>query len=575
MQYQPRPYERCPRYAPKGSAVSAGWDAGVTSLAARPLVLALDGPAALDWTGAARGLADALGAQGRTVSLLDVREHWSAEGAGRLEHAGEPEGDPFFRPLSQAAVRDLFDTVPRPPLPDGTGVTLVFGPGAALCEADVLWYADLPKRFAEAAVAGNVLPVGVNLGQPYENGTLRRLFYTDWPVCDRHRDALAPHVDRWFDVQNPASPASLDGGTMRATLAELARGPVRTRPYFNSTPWGGHWAASELGFTPRAGNTALGYELIAPEAGVVVGDDDAAQVELPFQLLCVLHPEDLLGAGVHRRFGTSFPLRFDYLDTVGGGSLSLHCHPREDYMREVFGWSYTQHETYYVTDAEAGARVYLGLREDVDTGAMRDDVEKAIADGTEMDVEKHVQTHDSDVGQLFMIPAGTPHASGGGNLVLEVSGTPYLYSLRFYDWLRKDAAGASRPLPYAHAFANLDSDRRGDDVLKDLVQRPRMLRQGPGWREEVLGSLPEMFYAVHRVVLDGDGGEPAEDDTDGRFHILNLAAGRGAVVETADGRTHGLAFAETLTVPAAVGAYRIHPVGGEPLQIVKALVTSV
>jgi mannose-6-phosphate isomerase class I len=345
---------------------------------------------------------------------------------------------------------------------------------------------------------------------------------------------------------------------------------VRTRPYFNSTPWGGRWAATELGFTPDGGNTALGYELIAPEAGVTVGERDGAQVEVPFQLLCVLHPEDMLGRQVHRRFGTSFPIRFDYLDTMGGGNLSLHLHPRERYMREVFGWPYTQHETYYVTAAEPGAQVLLGLTERADPAAMRRQVEDAIADGTPLPVADHVQSHPATVGQLFMIPAGTPHASGAGNLVLEVSATPYLYSLRFYDWLRKDAAGASRPLPYEHGFANLDTSRRGDDVTKDLIQQPRTVRAGDGWREEVIGALPEMFYAVHRLVVSPDSD--IADDTAGRFHILNVSAGRGAVVETRDGRTHFLAFAETLTVPAAVGSYRVRSVGPDEVHVVKALV---
>ncbi|MGW3864754.1 class I mannose-6-phosphate isomerase, partial [Streptomyces sp. NPDC005047] len=431
-------------------------------------------------------------------------------------------------------------------------------------------YADLPKRYAEAAVSKGDLPVGVNLARPAAPGDLVRLFYTDWPVLDRHRDAIAERIDRWIDVQDPAAPASLDGAALRATLAHLARGPVRTRPYFNSTPWGGRWAASELGFTPQAGNTALGYELIAPEAGVLVGERGGPQVEVPFQLLCVTHPVDLLGADVHRRFGTSFPIRFDYLDTVGGGNLSLHLHPREQYMRDVFGWPYTQHETYYVTASEDGARVLLGLTEGADVDTLRRQVEDSVENGTPVPVEDHVQSHPATVGQLFMIPAGTPHASGAGNLVLEVSATPYLYSLRLYDWLRTDSAGASRPLPYEHGFANLDTGRRGEDVVKDLVQQPRTLRAGEGWREEAVGALPEMFYAVHRLVVEPGSAIP--DDTAGRFHILNLAAGEGAVIETADGHTHPLAFAETLTVPAAVGPYRVRALGDTEVRIVKALV---
>ncbi|MGW1214524.1 class I mannose-6-phosphate isomerase [Streptomyces sp. NPDC002499] len=570
MSSAPRSYDANPSYEPVGGQVVAGWPAAVAGLPAGPLTLAVDGPAALDWDALADGLSAAIRSAGRQVKAVDVRRHYAPAAAERIAARPVPADDPFFTPLSEARVAGLFDSVPQEgQLPDD-GVVLVSGPGAALCEPDLLWYADLPKRYAEAAVAHGHLPVGVNLGRPDELGHLVRLFYTDWPVLDRHRDAYATQVDRWIDVQDATTPTSLDGAALRSTLDHLVRGPVRTRPYFNSTPWGGQWAASELGFTPQAGNTALGYELIAPEAGVLIGDKDGPQVEVPFQLLCVLHPEAMLGEEVHRAFGTSFPIRFDYLDTVGGGNLSLHCHPQERYMREVFGWPYTQHETYYVTAGEPGAKVLLGLTEHADLDVMRRQVEDAIAQGTPMPVEDHVQVHPATVGQLFMIPAGTPHASGAGNLVLEVSATPYLYSLRFYDWLRKDAAGASRPLPYEHGFANLDTARRGEDVTKDLIQQPRTLRAGEGWREEVIGALPEMFYAVHRLVLAPDAG--IADDTAGRFHILNVSAGGGAVIETHDGRSHFLAFAETITVPAAAGPYRVRAVGGDEVHIVKALV---
>ncbi|MFF4901906.1 hypothetical protein [Streptomyces sp. NPDC001068] len=565
-----RSYDANPSYEPVEGQVVAGWPAAVAGLPGGPLVLSVDGPAALDWEALADGLAAAVRSAGREVRLMDVRHHYDPAAADRIAARPVPADDPFFTPLSEARVRDLFDVAPRADrLPDA-GIVVVFGPGAGLCEPDVLWYADLPKRYAEAAVAHGRLPVGVNLARPGEPGDLVRLFYTDWPVLDRHRDAHATRVDRWIDMQDVSAPASLEGNALRSTLEHLTRGPVRTRPYFNSTPWGGQWAATELGFTPQAGNTALGYELIAPEAGVLIGDRGGPQVEIPFQLLCVLHPKAMLGEEVHRAFGTSFPIRFDYLDTVGGGNLSLHCHPQEQYMREVFGWPYTQHETYYVTASEPGAQILLGLTEHADPDVMHRQVQDAIAHGTPMPVEDHVQTHPATVGQLFMIPAGTPHASGAGNLVLEVSATPYLYSLRFYDWLRKDAAGASRPLPYTHGFANLDTTRRGEDVTKDLVQQPRTLRAGEGWREEVIGALPEMFYAVHRLVVAP--GADIADDTAGRFHILNVAAGQGVVIETRDAGSHFLAFAETITVPAAAGPYRISPVGDDEVHVVKALV---
>ncbi|WP_432179861.1 class I mannose-6-phosphate isomerase [Streptomyces sp. NBC_00063] len=561
-------YRLDPRYAPVPQAVlSTGWQAVAAQLPTGPAVVAVEGPPSVDWDALGEHLRRELAARGVQVALLDVRAHYAppAEIRKRTERP-EDEEDPYFRKLADNSLDDLFDTLPTPTPPD-EGLLIVHGPGAALVDHHLFWYADVPKRYAEAAaVAGTG---GVNLGLPGEKPDLRRLFYSDWPMLDRHRDALAHRLDGWLDMQNPDHPVSLDGPGLRATYAALASKPVRTRPYFNSTPWGGHWAQRTLGFNPDARNTALGYELIAPEAGILVGTGPQAQAEVPFQLMCVLEPDRVLGQEVHARFGASFPLRFDYLDTVGGGNLSVHCHPKEPYMRERFGWPYTQHETYYMTLGSPDTRVFLGLREDADVEAFRGQVRKAATSGMPLDVEDHVLTFPAEQGRLFMIPAGTPHASGAGNLVLEISATPYLYSLRFYDWLRPDADGNPRPLPYEHGFANLETARRGDAVARDLVQQPRTLRTGTGWREEVIGALEEMFYEVRRYVLDA--GAEADDDTAGRFHILNVVEGDGVSVHTAAGDRHELAYAETLTVPAAVGRYSVRADGG-PVRVVKALV---
>jgi hypothetical protein len=39
--------------------------------------------------------------------------------------------------------------------------------------------------------------------------------------------------------------------------------------------------------------------------------------------------------------------------------------------------------------------------------------------------------------------------------VLEISATPYLYTLRFYDWLRRDLDGALRPVHVEHARTSI------------------------------------------------------------------------------------------------------------------------
>ena len=236
-------------------------------------------------------------------------------------------------------------------------------------------------------------------------------------------------------------------------------------------------------------------------------------------------------------------------------------------MRETFGLPYTQHETYYVVDTKPGAEIFLGLREDADLEAFRVEAESAEDPGLELQPERYLQTHPAVQHQLYLIPAGTAHASGADNLVLEISATPYLYTLRFYDWLRRDLEGELRPVHLAHAFSNLDPLRSGESVRRELIPEPRTVRRGPDWVELELGRLPDLFFAVHRI----DFEEAVDEDTAGRFHVLNLVAGEQVELESEQG-VHDLAFAETIVVPAAVGRYRLRRARGGACKVVKAFV---
>ena len=559
---RPLRYDPAPTYPPVVAGVESGWDALRAALPAAGRVLAIDGPALLGWDALLAGLA----AGPLPVRTVDVSRYfvpWD-EVIKRTAAGDALAGDPNFATLPTGTLADLFDE-----LPSGAGdpsvLTVVHGPGAALVRHDVLWYADLPKRFAEAET---VLGRGRDLGRGGPGGgSTRRLFYIDWPLLDRHRQDIAPRVDRWIDTQDVDAPTSLDGPALRATVAALSGQPFRTRPTFNTTSWGGHWAQRELGMNVDATNTALGYELIAPESGVLVGERGGPCVEVPFQLLVELRPDDVLGPEVHGLFGTSFPIRFDYLDTVDGGNLSIHCHPRPDYMRDVFGWPYTQHETYYVMVGSTDNAIYLGLQGGVDVAEFEHRAHAADEAGTPFQIEEFIQSHPAEAHQLFLIPAGTPHGSGEGNVVLEISATPYLYSLRFYDWLRRGPTGEQRAVHVDHAFRNLGLERTGDAVRDDLIQRPRTVAGGTGWHEEVIGALPEMFFEVRRIRLEPDAAVDLR--TDGHFQILNVVEGEGLLVRTSAG-SHALAYAETLVVPAATGGYRLEAVGDAPVRVVRA-----
>jgi mannose-6-phosphate isomerase class I len=549
-------YDAEPHYPVSGGEVEAGHDALVSECVRRgAVVVAVDGPAALPWDDVVRPLLAGLDA-----TPVDVRRFLASWPDIRRRTAGSDlPGDPVFGRVYEGRLEDLFDGVPQVE-PDG--VTVVFGPGSALVRHDLLWYADFPKAAALESVRRGRAQ---NLGQqPGEAGSEQRLLFVDWPVLDRHKQALVPSVDRFVDASDPALPRSLGGAALRRTLHDLSGRPFRTRPTFLPGPWGGQWLRTALGIETDAPNLAWSYELITPESGIVLGDEQ--RVEVGFELLMGLESARVLGATVMERFGVSFPIRFDYLDTLDGGHLSLQCHPTLEYAREVFGLDYTQDETYYVMRTSPGAAVFLGLRDDVELEAFHSSAE-AAENGVPLDAEEYLQARPAEPHRLYLIPAGTPHASGAGNVVLEISATPYLYTLRFYDWLRRGLDGRLRPVHLRHAFANVDPRRRGDAVA-ELVPEPRVLREGSGFVEFELGNHPDLFFSVRRLDFD----DVVDDGTGGRFHVLNLVDGEEVEIETESGQLHPLSYAETIVVPAAVGRYRLRRRRGPECKVVKAFV---
>ena len=104
-------------------------------------------------------------------------------------------------------------------------------------------------------------------------------------------------------------------------------------------------------------------------------------MELPAIDLVFQQPQGLLGEAVHARFGTEFPIRFDFLDTMEGGNLSLQVHPLTEYIYDKFGMNYTQDESYYLLDAGADACVYLGFKAGIDRKQMLRELKSAKAGG--------------------------------------------------------------------------------------------------------------------------------------------------------------------------------------------------
>jgi mannose-6-phosphate isomerase class I len=458
---------------------------------------------------------------------------------------------------------------------DVDGLVLVVGTGASLVapHADMLIYADLTRweiqQRQRAHTVGN-LGAG-NAGAPARQ-LYKRAYFVDWRAADRHRLAILDGVDYYLDTNVPNTPRLVAGNLYRRALEQTSRRPFRLTPFFDPGPWGGKWMQRRFDLPDDAQNYAWCFDCVPEENSLLFGFG-TRHLHSPAIPLVHRHPVALLGRHVYETFGAEFPIRFDFLDTMEGGNLSLQVHPLRRYIAEKFGLPYTQDESYYLLDAKPGAVVYLGLKERPDPEAFERELRAAQDGGSPFAVERHVNAWPSRKHDHFSIPAGTIHCSGKDNVVLEISATPYIFTFKLWDWERLGLDGKPRPIHLEHGLANIQWDRTTDWVERNLINTVRPLASGRGVREETTGLHPSEFIETRRHWFK----EPVEHDTRGALNVLNLVEGNLVIVESPDESFEPLTvhYAETFVVPAAVGRYRIRPLDGvmnAPLATIKALV---
>ncbi len=444
-------------------------------------------------------------------------------------------------------------------------VILVHGPhaiGPATGGADVRVYGDLPR---EDIIAGQATLGTMGFSAPGHD-PYKIAYYVEWPLLESHQRGVLPNVDFY---------ASFHGGQVRwvhgATLRELVRAvsrqPFRCNPFFMPGVWGGHRLQQAAGIGADWKNCAWDFEIVAPESSITIGRGEST-ITVPFRLLMWQQGRAIIGERGFLYFGEYFPIRFNYLDTMGGTNLSCQVHPDAAYIHERFGEPIAQHESYYIVESRPGARVYLGFREGTTREAFSTAV-RAAEDGVPMEVDAFVQSWPSRPGDYFLIPAGTVHCSGADNLVLEVSSTPYWYTFKLYDYLRPDLTGKPRPISTAFGLDVLDFRRDAPWVRSRLLPEPAVVRQEPGGREVHVGSSDLTFYGCNRMEID----RTMRDATRGSVHILAVIGGPAVdIVSEADpGMRIRAEYLETFVVPEAFGAYRLEAVG-DPCQILKAYI---
>ncbi len=449
---------------------------------------------------------------------------------------------------------------------------LVYGVGATLVAPrwDLLLYCDLARWEIQLRYRAGMPNFRANNADEDSLRKIKRGYFVEWRIADRRKAELFGQIDWFLDTNTAGEPRLVSGSAVRDGLAQVARQPFRLVPYFDPGVWGGYWMQERFGLDQNQPNFAWAFDGVPEENSLYLRFGDV-RVELPAMDLTLTHPRELLGEKVYARFGAEFPIRFDFLDTMGGGNLSLQVHPLTDYIKTHFGMAYTQDESYYILDAGEGAGVYLGIKDGADSDEMMLALRLAQEGGAPFDAGRFINRFDAHKHDHFLIPAGTVHCSAANTVVLEVSATPYNFTFKMWDWGRVGLDGLPRPIHLDDAERNIQWNRRTAWCREQLVNAFQEVASGEGWREEHTGLHELEFLETRRITTR----VAVERDASEGVRMLNLVDGTAAVVESPTDafEPFEVHYAETFIVPAAAGRFVLRPAFyGEEIVVIEAYV---
>ncbi|MDR0938736.1 MAG: class I mannose-6-phosphate isomerase [Mediterranea sp.] len=459
----------------------------------------------------------------------------------------------FFDPDKVAEARRQLAQTQESIVVIGTGAALVAPDEAPLVYADMARW-EIQQRFRRHEVKA----LGVDNRADAVSLQYKRGYFNDWRICDRHKETLFGRVDFWLDTHLPHQPKLIDRESFFRGIEATVSAPFRVVPFFDPAPWGGQWMKEVCDLDRDVPNYGWCFDCV-PEENSLYFEINGTRFELPAIDLVLLKSRELLGEPVEARFGKEFPIRFDFLDTMGGGNLSLQVHPTTQFIRENFGMQYTQDESYYLVDAGEDAVVYLGLKKGINPEQMVDDLRRAERGELIFDTEKYVNKIPAKKHDHFLIPGGTIHCSGANSMVLEISSTPNIFTFKLWDWQRLGLDGKPRPINVERGARVIDWGRDTDYVWQLLRNHVTPMGQGEGWAEERTGLHLNEFIETRRHRFS----TTVTHHTNHSVNVLNLVEGEEVVVESPANAFKPFVahYAETFIVPASVGEYTITPHG--------------
>lgn len=248
-------------------------------------------------------------------------------------------------------------------------------------------------------------------------------------------------------------------------------------------------------------------------------------------------PEAWLGAAHVAAYGAEPGLLVKLLDT--GERLPVHVHPDRAFATRHLHCRNGKTEAWLVLDAEPGAMVWLGFRED-----LTEDQLTTMVDAQDDQLLAALNGFPVERGDTVLVPAGQPHAIGPGVFVVELQ-EPTDFSVMLEH--------ARFGLDPDQSWLGLDRALALTSVGRRRVDAGRLAELRARWdhaAQSLFSALPAEADTFFRAeVINGHDGPVT---TDAGFSVLVVIEGEGRL-STAEDHDVRLRAGETLLTPYACG----------------------
>ena len=255
-------------------------------------------------------------------------------------------------------------------------------------------------------------------------------------------------------------------------------------------------------------------------------------------------PIGWLGEALAARWGGSTGVLVKLLDA--GERLPVHCHPSRPFATEHLASPFGKTEGWVVLDDTSPGEVWLGWSEDVSEDRLRGWIETQDAEA----MLAVMNRFPAGPGDVFLVPAGVPHAIGPGVFITELQEPTAFSILAEHARFGLDADGATLGMGWETALGAFDRSSWAGERSQGLRPRPEAIRDDAGARVERL--FPEStagFFQALRVRVHERYELPAG------FSVLVIESGAGQLAFGGGELT--IRKGETWVVPSDAGPVRV------------------